>query len=127
MPRLRIEDLQKISERVRKTTILREGAGRAKITVHMSTCGIASGARGIMQAFVDQIAKRDIKDVLLVSSGCAGLCSEEPMATVELRDQAPVKYIKLTPEKAIRILEEHVIGGKIVKDCALAAGSERIM
>ena len=127
MPKLRVEDLKKISERVRKTTLLREGAGRAKITVHMSTCGIASGARGIMTAFVEELEKKDLKDVLLVSSGCAGLCSEEPMITVEVKDQSPVKYIQLTPEKAVRILEDHVIGGNIVKEYALASGSERIM
>ena len=127
MPKLRVEDLQKISERVRKTTLLREGAGRAKITVHMSTCGIASGARGIMTAFVEEIEKKDLKDVLLVSSGCAGLCSEEPMITVEVKDESPVKYIQLTPEKAVRILVDHVIGGNIVKEYALASGSERIM
>lgn len=127
MPKLRVEDLQKISERVRKTTMLREGAGRAKITVHMSTCGIASGARDIMNAFVEELEKRDLKDILLVSSGCAGLCSEEPMITVEVKDQSPVKYIQLTPEKAVKILDEHVIGGNVVQEYALASGSERIM
>lgn len=127
MPKLQVEDLQKISERIRKTTLLREGAGRAKITVHMGTCGIASGARAIMGALVQEFSKRNLQDVLLVNSGCAGLCSQEPMITVELKDQAPVKYVKLTPEKAIRILEEHIEGGKIVAEYALAAGSERVM
>lgn len=127
MPKLRVEDLQKISDSIRKTTLLREGAGRAKITVHMGTCGIASGSRPVMKALVDEIEKKDIKDVLLVTSGCAGLCSEEPMMTVELKGQPPVKYIQISAEKAIRILEEHVIGEDIVKEFALAAGSERIM
>jgi NADP-reducing hydrogenase subunit HndB len=126
MPKLSIKDLDKISERVKKTTLLREGAGRAKITVHMGTCGIAAGARGIMNALMDEFEKQDIKDVILTSSGCAGLCSREPMATVELKDEAPVKYVDLTPEKIRRILAEHVNAGRVVSEYALAKGSERV-
>jgi NADP-reducing hydrogenase subunit HndB len=126
MPKLSIKDLDKISERVKKTTLLREGAGRAKITVHMGTCGIAAGARVIMNTLMDEFEKQNIKDVILTSSGCAGLCSKEPMVTVELKDEAPVKYVDLTPEKIRRILAEHVNGGKIVSEYALAKGSERV-
>jgi NADP-reducing hydrogenase subunit HndB len=126
MPKLSIKDLDKISQRVRKTTLLREGAGRAKITVHMGTCGIAAGARKIMSTLMDELEKQNITDVILTSSGCAGLCSREPMATVELKDEAPVKYVDLTPDKIRKILAEHVIGGKIVQEYALAKGSERV-
>jgi NADP-reducing hydrogenase subunit HndB len=126
MPRIKIEDLDRISEEVRKATLLREGAGRAKITVHMGTCGISAGARGIMSTLLAEVEKRDIKDIILTTSGCAGLCSKEPMATVELKGEAPVKYIELTPEKIGKILLEHVLGGKIVKEYALAIGSERV-
>ena len=126
MPKLKIEDLEKISQRVKKTVLLRDGAGVAKITVHMGTCGIAAGARKIMNALMETIEEKDIKDVILTSSGCAGLCSKEPMATVELKDETPVKYVDLTPEKIRKILEEHVIGGKIVEEYALAQGSERV-
>jgi len=126
MPKLSIKDLDKISQRVRKTTLLREGAGRAKITVHMGTCGIAAGARKIMSTLMDEFEKQDITDVILTSSGCAGLCSREPMATVELKDEAPVKYADLTPEKIRKILSEHVNGGKIVQEYAFVKGSERV-
>jgi NADP-reducing hydrogenase subunit HndB len=126
MPKLKIEDLDKISQRVRRTTLLREGAGRAKIVVHMGTCGIAAGAREIMNTLLDEIEKQNIDDVILTSSGCAGLCSKEPMATVELKDEAPIKYVDLTPEKIRKILSEHVIGGKVVSEYALAVGSERV-
>lgn len=126
MPKLKIEDLEKISQRVKKTVLLRDGAGAAKITVHMGTCGIAAGARKIMNALMETIEEKDIKDVILTSSGCAGLCSKEPMATVELKDEAPIKYVDLTPEKIRKILEHHVIGGKVVEEYALAKGSERV-
>lgn len=126
MGKLNIEDLDKISQRVRKATLLREGAGKAKITVHMGTCGIAAGARKIMSALLEEFEKRNIDDIILTNSGCAGLCSREPMATVELKGEAPIKYVNLNPEKILRILSEHVIGGKIIEEYALAKGSERM-
>lgn len=126
MPRIKIEDLDKISEEVRRTTLLREGAGRAKITVHMGTCGIAAGAREIMSTLLVEIEERNIKDIILTTSGCAGLCSREPMATVELKGEAPVKYVDLTPEKIRNIFAEHVLDGKIIMEYALAIGSERV-
>ncbi len=126
MARIKIEDLDKISAQVRKAMFLRDGASRAKIIVHMGTCGISAGARKVMSALLEEIEKKDIKDVILTTSGCAGLCSKEPMATVELKGQAPVKYIDLTAEKILKILFEHVVEGKIVKEYALAIGSERV-
>ncbi len=125
MPRIKIEDLNRIKEEIRRTTILREGNSRAKITVHMGTCGIAAGARGIMNALLDDIQQKNIKDIILTTSGCAGLCSKEPMATVEIKGEAPVKYIELTPEKIRDIVSQHVLNGEIVKSNALAVGSER--
>ncbi len=124
MPKLKLEDLAKIKEKVQSETSLREGGYRAKITVHMGTCGIASGARKVMQALMDEMAKMDVKDVILTTSGCAGLCSREPMATVELKDKAPVKYVDLDEEKARKVFEEHVQGGRVVEAYALAVGSE---
>ena len=126
MPRLKLDDLKKIREQVRGRTLLREGAGRARITVHMGTCGISAGAREIMNALLKEIEEKDIKDVILTTSGCAGLCSREPMVTVELLEQAPVKYVDLTPDKIKEIFTEHVLGGKMVEKYALAIGSERI-
>ncbi|MDZ7305404.1 MAG: (2Fe-2S) ferredoxin domain-containing protein, partial [candidate division KSB1 bacterium] len=93
--------------------------------VHMGTCGIAAGARGIVDTFLEQFDERNITDIMFTTTGCAGLCSEEPMITVEMGDAAPVKYGKLTREKALKILEEHVLGGRVVKELALGMGSER--
>lgn len=126
MPKLKPEDLSKITEKVKRTMILREGSGRAKIIVHMGTCGIAAGARGIMTALIKEIEERDIKDVILTTSSCAGLCSREPMITVEIQNQPPVKYVDLTPEKVKEIFVKHVLSGEIVKEYALAFGSEQI-
>jgi len=99
MPKIKPEDLAKIKERTRRTLILREGSGRAKITVHMGTCGIAAGARKIMNKLLKIIEEREIDDIILTTSGCAGLCSHEPMVTVEVKGAAPVKYVDITEKK----------------------------
>ena len=124
MAKLRVEDLKKIKESVKGTVNLRDGNFRVKITVHMGTCGIAAGARQVMSTLLEQIDKQDVKDVILTSSGCAGLCSHEPMMTVEVQDSAPVKYVKLDPEKTLRIFAEHVMNGNPVAEYALSMGSE---
>lgn len=127
MGKLKPEDLDKIAQKMKKVISLREGSSRAKVIVHMGTCGIAAGARTVMTALVGEIDKRDLKDVLLTISSCAGFCSREPMITVELQNEPPVKYVDVTPEKAKEILEKHIIGGSIVKEYALAIGNERTL
>jgi len=126
MPKLSLEDLKNIREKARATTILREGGPyRVKVTVHMGTCGIAAGAREIMSTLMNAIEASSLQDIILTSSGCAGMCSSEPMATVEFAGKTPVKYISLTPEKTREIFKKHIVGGSPVKEYALAAGSER--
>jgi NADP-reducing hydrogenase subunit HndB len=126
MPKLTVEELEKIRQKAKQANILREeGPFRVKVTVHMGTCGIASGARKIMDTLITQIQEKKLTDILIGASGCAGLCSHEPMMTLEFVDQAPLKYIDLTPEKTIEIMEKHIIGGTPVLEYILAAGSER--
>jgi len=127
MAKIKPEDLDKIAQKMKKVMNLREGAGRAKIVVHMGTCGIAAGARAVMIALVEEIDKKNLEDILLTISSCAGLCSREPMVTVELQGKPPVKYVDITPQKVLEVLEKHVLGGEIVTEYALAAGSERVL
>jgi len=124
--KLKPEDLDTIRERMKSTSRLREAEGKAKINVHLGTCGIASGAREILHAFLKLLEESGGQDVIVTTSGCAGLCKREPMATVEIAGRAPVKYVDLNPEKAERIFEQHIKGGEIVKEYALALGSERL-
>ena len=127
MVKLEPGDLDTIAEKIKGTMLMREGTCRTKIVVHMGTCGIAAGARTIMKAFMEELESRDIKDVSVTISSCAGLCSREPMVTVEKQGEPAVKYVDLTPEKARTIFADHVLGGKIVTEYALAAGSERTL
>jgi NADP-reducing hydrogenase subunit HndB len=124
MAKLRVEDLKKIKESMKGTVTLRDGDYRVKIIVHMGTCGIAAGARKIMNAFLEKVQDSGATDVILTSSGCAGLCNHEPMITVEVKESAPIKYVNLDPEKAEKIFDEHVLKGNPVPDYALALGSE---
>lgn len=124
--KLKVEDLDKISEKMKSTINLREGVWRARVNVHMGTCGIASGARKVLSTFLSLIEESGSSDILLMTSGCAGLCSREPMATVELKGEPPVKYVDLDEEKVKKIFKEHVLGGKIIEEYALAIGSERM-
>ena len=124
MAKLNIEDLKKIKDKYQAEFSLRDGGYRAKVTVHMGTCGLAAGARDVMDALVDEVSKSDAKDVIVTTSGCAGFCSQEPMATVEIVEQSPVKYIKLDKDKIARIFKEHVMDGNVVEEYAVAIGSE---
>jgi NADP-reducing hydrogenase subunit HndB len=124
MPRLSIDDLKRIQEEARQTMTLRSGEARARIVVHMGTCGISAGARDVMGALLKEIEALRLADVLVTTSGCAGLCSREPMATVEMKGQPPIKYVDLKPDRMVRVLREHVLEGRIVTEFALGSGCE---
>lgn len=125
MSKIMIEDLAKIRDAARYKIALRQGAGRVRINVHMGTCGIAAGARDILTAVMKEIESRKLEDVIVTNSGCAGLCSQEPMMTVEVLGQpAPVKYVYMTADKVRKIIDSHVLKGQVVQEYALALGSE---
>ncbi len=124
MPRLTIDDLKKMRDQTAGAIALRAGTARARVTVHMGTCGIAAGAREVMAALLMEIESQGVTDVMVTTSGCAGLCSREPMATVEVLGQAPVKYVNLTPRDIQEVFRRHVLGGDVVTESALAAGCE---
>jgi len=124
MAKLTANDLKRIKEEVRSTTVLREGGFRAKVNIHMGTCGIAAGARKLMSVVLKEIEEKKIRDVMVTTSGCAGLCSREPMATVEILGHPPVKYCDLDEEKMKEIFVRHILNGEVVEAYALARGSE---
>jgi NADP-reducing hydrogenase subunit HndB len=125
MKKLKIGDLEKIRDKIQNTTNLRKSKARGRITVHMGTCGLAAGARKIMSALLEESKRKKVTDIIITTSGCAGLCSREPMVTVELSGSPPVKYVDMTEEKIRKIITEHIIEGKIIKKYAIALGSER--
>ncbi|MBM4031453.1 MAG: (2Fe-2S) ferredoxin domain-containing protein [Planctomycetes bacterium] len=127
MARITAQDLDRIGEEAKSRIHLRQGIARGRILVHMGTCGIAAGARAVMMALIREVETRHLGDIALVTSSCAGLCSREPMITVELKDQPPVKYVNLTADKVKDIVEKHILGGEIAAEHALSVGSERVL
>jgi NADP-reducing hydrogenase subunit HndB len=93
---------------------------KVKITVHVSTCGIAAGARQVMSALVEEISRSDRPDIEVASSGCIGHCKNEPNITVEIGGGEPVIYQKMTPDKMRQVFKEHILGGKVQEDYILA-------
>ncbi|MBU0574697.1 MAG: (2Fe-2S) ferredoxin domain-containing protein [Thermodesulfobacteriota bacterium] len=126
MAKLKIEDLKKIKERVRAETALREGYKRVKVTVHMGTCGIASGAREVLDALLGEIEEAEVSDVMITTSGCMGLCSREPLVTVEILGREPIKYEYVNPNKMRQIFKRHILEGEIQTPFVLARGAEII-
>jgi NADP-reducing hydrogenase subunit HndB len=126
MAKLTIADLKKIKEKVHKEMSLRDGDRRVKVTVHMGTCGIASGAKEVMDTLLQEIETAGTNDVVVTTSGCMGLCSREPLVTVEVLDQEPIKYEYMNPNKMRQVFKRHILEGEIQTPFVLAKGSEVI-
>ena len=124
MAKLTIDDLKKIKEKVHKEMSLRDGERRVKVTVHMGTCGIASGAKEVMDTLLKEIEAAGANDVIVTTSGCMGLCSREPLVTVEVLNQEPIKYEYMNPNKMRQVFKRHILEGEIQTPFVLAKGSE---
>jgi NADP-reducing hydrogenase subunit HndB len=126
MAKLTIDDLKKIKEKVHKEMSLRDGERRVKVTVHMGTCGIASGAKEVMDTLLKEIEAAGANDVVVTTSGCMGLCSREPLVTVEVLNQEPIKYEYMNANKMRQVFKRHILEGEIQTPFVLARGSEVI-
>jgi NADP-reducing hydrogenase subunit HndB len=124
MAKITIEDLKKIKERVHAETALRDGHLRVKVTVHMGTCGIASGAKEVMDSLLKEIEEANVTDVAVTTSGCMGLCSREPLVTVEILNQEPIKYEYMNSNKMRQVFKRHILEGEIQNPFVLARGAE---
>ncbi len=120
MAKLTIDDLKKIKEETAKSTSIRDGEANIKITVHMGTCGIAAGARAVMNALMEEMAEADRQDIRIVTSGCMGMCSSEPNVTVESKEAEPIVYQKMDSNRMRQVFKRHVLLGEIQSDFALA-------
>jgi NADP-reducing hydrogenase subunit HndB len=124
MAKLTIDDLKKIKDKVHKEMSLRDGERRVKVTVHMGTCGIASGAKEVMDTLLQEIEAASANDVVVTTSGCMGLCSREPLVTVEVLNQEPIKYEYMNSNKMRQVFKRHIMEGEIQTPFVLARGSE---
>lgn len=103
-----------------KLNMRNDDSERERIVVGMATCGIAAGARPVMNTFVEEVNKRELEDVTVGMTGCMGMCVLEPMVDVYDKDGNKTTYVHMTPEKARRVVAEHIVNGKPVVEYTVA-------
>jgi NADP-reducing hydrogenase subunit HndB len=122
--KLTLDDLKKIRDEARLATKLREGEAPVKVIVHMGTTGIAAGAREVMAALMAELSKRKIANVTVTQSGSFSLESEEPVVSVVRPNEDMVSYGRVTPDTVVRILVEHILGGRVIAEWVVATGPQ---
>ena len=117
-----LEELAQIRDRMKNKVALREGTGETRVVIGMATCGIAAGARPVLNAFVEQVAEQNLGDkVTVTQTGCIGMCRFEPIVEVFEGDKERVTYVKVKPDMVPEIIKEHLIGGKPVTKYTIGA------
>ena len=119
-----IADLEKIRQKTLSAVNLRRESEGTRIVVGMATCGIAAGARPAMNAFIDEIGKRNMLNVVVAQTGCIGMCRYEPIVEVTLPGQEKVTYVHVKPEMVARIVSEHVVNGNPVVEYTIGAAEK---
>ena len=117
-----LAELAAIRERMQNKVVIREGAAATRVVVGMATCGIAAGARPVLNAFVEGVASANLSDkVTVTQTGCIGICQYEPVVEIYEEGKEKVTYVKLDAEKAAEIVEKHLKGGKVVEEYTIGA------
>ncbi len=112
-----LAELAAIRERMKDKVILREGSGDIRVVVGMATCGIAAGARPVLNRFVEKVSEEGLADkVTVTQTGCIGICQFEPVVEVFEAGKEKVTYVKMTAEKADEVVEKHLKGGKVIAE-----------
>ena len=117
-----LEELMAIKARAEKQMNVREEEGAGiRIVVGMATCGIAAGARPVLGGFVEEVAKRGLKNVSVNQTGCIGMCQYEPIVEVLEPGKEKVTYVKVTPEMVARIVSDHLVNDNPVGEFTVGA------
>lgn len=119
-----LAELQAIRDRARAQVSLRENSDNSiRVLVGMATCGIAAGARPVLTTMVDEVAKRQLNNVVVTQTGCIGICQFEPVVEVVTPDGEKTTYVKMTPEKAVRVVNDHLVNGNVVTEYTIGANT----
>ena len=117
-----LEELKRIREEAKKKMTMRlDTDNEYRIVVGMATCGIAAGARPVLKALVDEVAKRNVQHVSVTQTGCIGMCQYEPIVEVFEPGKEKVTYVQMTAEKAQKVVAEHLVNGKPVVEYTVGA------
>lgn len=115
-----IADLKKLRDETRAMVELRNTDKEYRVVVGMATCGIAAGAKPVLNALVEELSKGEITNARVIQSGCAGMCTLEPIVEVYNREGQKTTYVKVDPTKAVEILRSHVGEGKVLEEYTIA-------
>lgn len=119
-----LEELAAIRDRMKNIVNTREaGEDNIRIAVGMATCGIAAGARPVLNAFTEEVARRELSGVTVTQTGCIGICQFEPVVEVVTPDGEKTTYVKMTPEKAVRVVNDHLVNGNVVTEYTIGANT----
>lgn len=116
-----LKELEEIRKRTLETINIRKDRTGTRVVVGMATCGIAAGARPVLLAIMDEVKKNNLSDVVVAQTGCIGMCRFEPIVEVYRPGEEKVTYVKVTAAKALRIVNEHVMQGKIIDEYTIGA------
>ena len=118
-----LEELLAIKEKAQAQLAARDAEGNdgVRVVVGMATCGIAAGARPVLKALVDEVAKRNVQHVSVTQTGCIGMCQYEPIVEVFEPGKEKVTYVPMTAEKAQKVVAEHLVNGKPVVEYTVGA------
>ena len=117
-----LEELKALKAKALQNMGIRDDqAATTRIVVGMATCGIAAGARPVLTAFTEEVAKRQLQDVAVSQTGCIGICQYEPVVEVFRTGEEKVTYVKMTAEKVARIVAEHIVNGNVVTEYTIGA------
>ena len=117
-----LAELKAIKEKMRDKVVIREGVAEKRVVVGMATCGIAAGARPVLNAFVEGVNAAGLTSgVTVTQTGCIGICQHEPVVEVFEAGKEKVTYVKMTPEKAAEVIEKHLKNGNVVSEYTIAA------
>ena len=119
-----LEELRKIREKAQEDMKLRSSDHRIKIVVGMGTSGIAMGARDVMKTFLNEITRNDLTDVLVTQTGEKGMSSMEPVVDIIEKGKPTVTYGKMNPEKAVKVVESHIINGFVCEEYVISTESK---
>ncbi|NMB46011.1 MAG: (2Fe-2S) ferredoxin domain-containing protein [Firmicutes bacterium] len=115
-----LDELKKLREKAQETIRLREQTEGTKVIVGMGTCGIAAGAREVMLTLIDELQKKNLSDVVVTQTGCAGLCEKEPLVEVIRPGEPKITYGYMTPEKVRSMVTSHIVNGQVIGEYVIA-------
>lgn len=112
-----LAELKAIRDRMQNSVNVRDDNGdKIRVVVGMATCGIAAGARPVLNSFTEEVAKRNLHNVSVSQTGCIGICQYEPVVEVYTPDGAKTTYVKMTAEKVAKVVSDHLVNGNVVAE-----------